>query len=97
MVTVSMVGDLGVYVLMVECVLGVLLMIKLVTRLTTDGTMVEGLGRGQERRGVIGTTSSIGWEGESVERVRFLARFFCGQALRYVTQDLCSYIGATYR
>ena len=41
-----MVGDLGVYVLMVECVLGVLLMIKLVTRLPTDGIMVEGLGRG---------------------------------------------------
>ena len=59
MVTASMVGDLGVYVLMVECVLGVLLMIKLVTRLPTDGIMVEGLGRGQERRGVIGTTSSI--------------------------------------
>ena len=39
-----MVSDLGVCVLMVECVLGVLLMIKLVTRLLTDGIAVEGLG-----------------------------------------------------
>ena len=81
MVTALMVSGLGLCALIVECASGVLLMTRLVTRLPTDGIAAEGLGRGWERQEVGNVASSRGQEGESIERLCFLARFFCGRAL----------------
>ena len=71
MVTASMVSSLGVCTLMAECVSGVLLMIRLVTRLPTDRIVVEGLGHGWERREINKATSSTGKEGESIKQFVF--------------------------